>query len=272
MTKKLTPNVTTVSVGTEQTNEFKWARQVSDFVGTRHHELVLTGEQVMSGILRSIYENEIFDGFQAEVQSPLYNLVEHVHSMNKKKILTGYGADLLFGGVISADTSPDIVNKILNEQINRTKWTGEFSPYIANKFNIELEHPFWNSKLIAFAMSLDGNYKKNAAEVKVILREMAHMFKYLPDEITWRKKIGIHESTSIKGMFSTYLGAHADSNSYDLKNLFTYNIFKRLYEEKQPVQSIDLTQLAKASTSIFNNDLSISTRYIIKDCCKSITL
>ncbi|RNA01791.1 spore coat [Brachionus plicatilis] len=248
-------NLTTISVGTQYSNEFKWAKMVSDFVGTHHHELVLDDEKVINGIIRSSYENEIFDGFSAEVQSPLYNLMEYVKSLNGNKVLTGYGADLLFGGIIPLDTDVNLVNKILDEQIKRTRWTGEFSPFIGDKFGITVEHPFWNKNLISFAISLDGEYKKNAKEVKIILREMAQKFQYLPKDIVWRKKLGINEAASINHVFSKYLGLASEikKNDYRLKSLFIYNVFKEMFENKQPPESLDISAVAKKTSDHFNS-------------------
>jgi carbapenam-3-carboxylate synthase len=251
ITKKFASNLTTISVGTKYTNEFKWAKIVSDFVGTNHHELIIQDEQVINGIINSCFENEIFDGFSAEVQSPLYNLMQYVQKLNKNKVLTGYGADLLFGGIISQETDVNDVNKILIEQINRTKWTGEFSPFIAKKFNVDVEHPFWNSRLISYALSLDGSYKKNSKEVKLILREMASKFKYLPENVTWRKKVGINEAASINTIFSQFLGSKT-KNDYTFKNIFIYNIFKQVFYEKKNLNSLDIKDIALKSVNHFN--------------------
>lgn len=255
MTRPHVSNLTTISVGTQYSNEFKWAKIVSDFVGTRHHELLLDDEKVINGIIHSSYENEIFDGFSAEVQSPLYNLMEYVKGLNGKKVLTGYGADLLFGGIIPLNTDVNLINKILDEQIKRTRWTGEFSPFIGDKFGIDVEHPFWNKNLISFAISLDGEYKKNSNEVKIILREMAEKFNYLPKDIVWRKKLGINEAASINHVFSNYLGLASEikKNDYRLKNLFIYNVFRELFEQKQTINSLDIKAIAKKTSDHFNS-------------------
>jgi carbapenam-3-carboxylate synthase len=257
MSKKITPDLTTISVGTHLSDEFKWAKQVSDYVGTKHLELVLSNEQVLDGIINSIYENEIFDGFTAEVQSPLYNLIKYVKTNlnNNNQVLTGYGADLLFGGVIPLNTNTSEVNKILTQQINRTKWTGEFHPFISNKYDINLYHPFWTSNLINYALSLDGSFKKNDHEVKLILREMASQHKYLPDEIAWRKKIGVNEATSVNSVFSQYLGLDKHEKSYLSKSLFVYNLFKNLFEEKKDLNLIDTNDLIKVKSLPITNSM-----------------
>lgn len=228
----------TISMGTESSNEFAFASIVAKHVDSTHHELTLSDELVIEGIVSAIYENEIFDGLSAEIHAPLHHLYAYA-SRFAKKLITGYGADLLFGGTLSPTTAPSEVNPSLWQLIYRTRWTGEFSPFLAHKFNIQIEHPFWNVQLMRFALSLPPQHKVDGKEVKVALREFASKDRILPEEIVWRKKIGIHQASSINTIFSRFTGTDKIED-YSKKDDFAYHLFRLLFQERIPLQNINV--------------------------------
>ncbi|MCT8344621.1 hypothetical protein LG003_17700 [Photorhabdus kleinii] len=103
-------------------------------------------------------------------------------------MITGYGSDLLFGGILEPGKSYIEPNKILSEQVYRTKWTGEFSTHGAGNYGLNVYHPFWTNNLISLCHNLDPYFKIRDNEVKNILREYASSINILPKEIIWRKK------------------------------------------------------------------------------------
>ena len=238
----------TVSMGTALSNEFKWAKIVADHIGSVHHELLLSNEDIMHGIATSVYENEIFDGLSAEIHAPMPCLYDFMKSF-VVKLLTGYGADLLFGGTLPLDTSKNDVNQTLWNQILRTQWTGEFSPFLPSRYGITVEHPFWHRQLIEFATSLPAHMKLYNNEHKVILRSVGA--RYLPREIYMRPKIGIHQASSINKIFATFLGDDgASDNGYEKKDDFIYYLFQKLFNERLPLNSINLQQCVEEANSI----------------------
>ena len=70
------------------------------------------------------------------------------------------------------------------------------------------------------------------------MRELAHTRKYIPKEICYRQKIALEEATSINKLFSAYLntGKHSD---FDEKRIFTYFMFKEIFEHKKSLSDID---------------------------------
>jgi hypothetical protein len=153
------------------------------------------------------------------------------------KVLTGYGADLVLGGTLTHDTPLQDVNNLLQTQIYRTRWSGDFLPNVARNHGIEVHHPFWSAALIDFALAMPARHKLDPRDVKIALREVAS--SYLPEEIVWRKKIGIHQGSSVNSVFSRYLGLDTD-HDYPIKDDFVYSVFKGLFEERKRLEEIDI--------------------------------
>ena len=214
----------TYSIGSEESNEFQYSNIVAKHLNTSHQEFILSNKDILNGIAQSVYYNELFDGLSAEIQSGLFNLYQLDKGLSSAMI-TGYGADLLFGGVLDPSNPLETANKLLWQQIYRTRWTGEFSSFGALHYGVKIKHPFWNLKLISYCLNLDPALKIANGEVKTFIREYVHIQHLLPEVITWRKKIGIHEGSSKNKIFARIIGV--DSSDYEAKTLFTYQLYKK---------------------------------------------
>lgn len=234
------PKVKTWSIGTELSDEFTFAKMVSDALSTEHEVKILTEDDILSGVAEAIYYNEIFDGRSSEIQSGLFNIYK-LASSKVTSLLTGYGADLLFGGILNPDHSDPNPNAILAEEIYRTKWTGEFSSCGATKYNLNVYHPFWCNSMISLCEHLDPYFKCRNNEVKNILREYAENLKTLPAEIIRRKKIGIHEGSSVNHVFARAI--NTDVNNYQEKTKFSYSIYKAFLNGHLSIEDISSDKL-----------------------------
>lgn len=232
----------TYSIGTELSNEFEFSQQVADALGTRHQVRILSETDVINGIVESIYYNEIFDGLSAEIQSGLFN-VYRLAEGQVSCMLTGYGSDLLFGGIFKPGAYYENPNQLLSEQVYRTRWTGEFSTQGASHYGIDIRHSFWTHGLITLCHSLDPDYKIHNNKVKNILREYADSLQLLPKDIVWRKKIGIHESSALNKSFANVLGSMVDN--YLTKNRFTYRVYQAFLHGRLSIDDVMPSQLNK---------------------------
>ncbi|QPS57341.1 asparagine synthase family protein [Serratia plymuthica] len=239
--------VKTWSIGTELSNEFEFSKIVSDTLGTEHEVKILSEDEIISGVVKAIYHNEIFDGLSSEIQSGLFNVYELAQG-KVNSLLTGYGSDLLFGGILNPSESYQNPNSILSEQVYRTKWTGEFSTQGSKSYGLNVYHPFWNNNLISLCHNLDPNFKIRDNEVKNILREYTDSLNILPKEIVWRKKIGIHEGSSVNKSFANIIGTSV--NNYQEKTRFSYAIYKEFLTGRL---SIDEASPAKLRDIIKRN-------------------
>ncbi|SLM64939.1 MULTISPECIES: asparagine synthase family protein [Dickeya] len=235
-------HIKTWSIGTEISNEFEYSQMVADALGTEHHVKILTEADVINGVIEAIYHNEIFDGLSAEIQSGLFNVYRMAQN-NVSVMMTGYGSDLLFGGILKPGEKYVSPNKVLCEQVYRTRWTGEFVSHGAAHYGLQLNHPFWNNDLISLCRNLNPDYKIKDNEVKNILREYTEKLNLLPKEIVWRKKIGIHEGSSVNKSFANILGLHVDNYSH--KTRFTYRVYKSFLENTLSLENTTSDHLRK---------------------------
>ncbi|MEG4456892.1 asparagine synthetase B family protein [Microcoleus sp. N9_A1] len=216
-------DINTISIGSTTSNEYEFAQIVSRYVNTSHREVTLSDEQILQGAHEAIYYNEIFDGLSVEIQSSflcLYRLLKDKGG----RLVTGYGADLLFGGVLNPDCKVTSINSLLWSQVYRTRWTGEFSVFGSGHYGIEVNHPFWTTRMMGFALSLAPDLKVSLNKVKILLRECADEFKLLPNEIVWRKKIGIHQGSSINNIFASQIGV--EKHDYAAKTRYAYRKYQ----------------------------------------------
>ncbi len=245
------PELRTFSIGTEISNEFIFAEQVAKHLGTRHQEFLLSDGDVLTGLIESIYHNEIYDGLSAEIQAPLFALYRKTEGL-VDTLVTGYGSDLLFGGILPLQAPARDANLVLWEQVYRTRWTGEFSSFGACHYGLRIRHPFWSNRLIGFCLDLCASLKVSEDEVKIVLREYAANNDLLPKNIIWRKKIGIHEGSSVNSMFAKRLGTEV--SSYEFKSLFAYFIYREFLLHGQTPETIDPDDLMRRfETSIDRN-------------------
>jgi carbapenam-3-carboxylate synthase len=223
LASRLSPELQTFCIGTEVSAEFEYAETMARHVGSKHSAFLLSEDDVVDGIVRSIRFNEIYDGLSAEIQSSLFALYRRVEG-SVDTLVSGYGADLLFGGVVPPQSPTRAVNLGLWDQIYRTRWTGEFSPIGAGHHGIRVRHPFWSNRLLGFCLDLAPALKVSIDEVKLCLRAFASNRDTVPSEIARRKKIGIHEGSSVNTIFSGIVG----SNSYTAKNRFAYFAYRHM--------------------------------------------
>ncbi|MGA6580193.1 asparagine synthase C-terminal domain-containing protein, partial [Providencia sp. NPDC089923] len=156
-------------------------------------------------------------------------------------LLTGYGSDLLFGGILNPLKDYQNPNNILAEQVYRTKWTGEFSTHGANSYGLNVYHPFWNNGLISLCKNLNPDFKIRDQEVKNILREYTDNLHLIPKEIVWRKKIGIHEGSSVNQSFANIIGTSA--TNYQAKTRFSYAVYKEFLTGRLTIDEATPTKL-----------------------------
>ncbi|QMV15604.1 asparagine synthase family protein [Vibrio spartinae] len=237
-------NIYTYSIGTESFNEFPYAEIVSECLHTHHENKILDEKDIINGVIESIYYNEIFDGLSAEIQSGLFNVYKMANK-NSELLLTGYGSDLLFGGVINPSSQHD-PNQELSQLVYRTQWTSEFSTLGPRELGIDIRHPFWTRRLMSLCENMNHKLKIRDNENKYILRKYVDSFKKLPDEIVWRKKIGIHEGSAVNQSFANTLGVNV--NNYYEKNLFTYKMYQSLILGRINIHDYNLDEIKKIIT------------------------
>ena len=185
------PQLHSFAIGLEGSPDLSAAQKVADHIGTVHHEVHFTVEEGLNSIRDVIYHLETYDITTVRASTPMYLLARVIKSMGIKMVLSGEGADEIFGGYLYFHKAPN-AEAFHEETVRKLSKLHLYDCNRANKslaaFGIEGRVPFLDKEFMDVAMRLNPADKMcgNGKIEKHILRDtFAHM---LPDEVAWRQK------------------------------------------------------------------------------------
>jgi asparagine synthase (glutamine-hydrolysing) len=186
------PRLHSFAVGLEGSPDLVAAQKVADHIGTVHHEVHFTIQEGLDAIRDVIYHIETYDVTTVRASTPMYLLARVIRSMGIKMVLSGEGADEIFGGYLYFHKAPDA--KALHEEtVRKLDKLYLYDCLRANKslaaWGVEGRVPFLDKEFMDVAMRLNPVDKlsglKNRME-KWILRKAFESF--LPESVAWRQK------------------------------------------------------------------------------------
>ncbi|XP_061391717.1 uncharacterized protein LOC133327168 [Musca vetustissima] len=180
---------------------FKHARMVADYIGSDHTEVVFTVEECLDGVRDLIYHLESYDIATVRCSLPMFYLARYVKSTGMKMILSGEGADEIFGGYLYFFKAPTY-HEFHKEMVTRLDQLHVSDILRANKVTmskgLELRVPFLDTSFVDYVMSTRPEDKipgplncysdiQSHRMEKYILRK-AFESDYLPPAVLWRQK------------------------------------------------------------------------------------
>ncbi len=196
----------TWSLGTRVGDEFGQAAEQARHLRSLHHEEQLLDGDVLRLWRDVIFSNEIVDGMTAEIVLQLEALVQQVGG-RATDIATGYGADLLFGGMLRHEAYMKAVGvETTPALIARTWWTGELSPFYAWRHGVAVHPVFWSAAVIRAALALDPESHFDGRHEKVPLRQLAVARGWLTEPLAFRPKVGMTVGTAAYQLVAEQLG------------------------------------------------------------------
>ena len=185
------PQLHSFAVGLKGAPDLAAAKKVADYIGTVHHEINYTIEEGLDAIRDVIYYIETYDVTTVRASTPMYLLARVIKSMGIKMVLSGEGADEVFGGYLYFHKAPD-ARAFHEETVRKLGKLYMYDCLRANKslaaWGVEGRVPFLDKEFLDTAMRLNPEAKMCPGKTieKRILREaFADM---LPQEIAWRQK------------------------------------------------------------------------------------
>ena len=185
------PQLHSFSVGLPGSPDLKAARLVADKIGSIHHEINFTIQEGLDAIRDVIYHIETYDVTTVRASTPMYLMARVIKSMGIKMVLSGEGADEIFGGYLYFHKAPNS-EEFHKETVRKIDKLYQYDCLRANKslaaWGIEGRVPFLDKDFIDVAMQLNPNDKmitKDRME-KWVLRQAFE--SYLPKEVAWRQK------------------------------------------------------------------------------------
>ena len=250
------PRLHSFSVGLKDSPDMKYARKVAKHIGTVHHEIVFTIQEGFDAIKDVIYHLETFDITSIRAATPMYLMSRKIKSMGIKMVLSGEGADEVFGGYLYFHMAPSR-EEFHEETVRKLSMLSKYDCLRANKataaWGLEARVPFLDKEFLEYAMSFDPKYKMCPGKVleKKVLRDA---FKgYLPEEILYRQKEQFSDGVGYGWI--DYLKRYAEENITDRmmkdaarrfpdktpvsKEGYYYRmIFESLFSNKTAIQNI----------------------------------
>lgn len=185
------PQLHSFSVGLEGSPDLAAAQKVADHIGTVHHEIKFTIQEGLDAVRDVIYNLETYDITTIRASTPMYLMARVIKSMGIKMVLSGEGADELFGGYLYFHKAPND-KEFHEETVRKLSKLHMYDCLRANKslaaWGIEGRVPFLDKEFMDVAMRINPEDKMINGErmEKWVVRKAFE--KYLPESVAWRQK------------------------------------------------------------------------------------
>lgn len=186
------PQLHSFAVGLVGSPDLIAARKVADYIGTIHHEINFTVQEGLDAVRDVIYHVETYDVTTIRASTPMYLLSRVIKSMGVKMVLSGEGADEIFGGYLYFHKAPN-AEEFHKETVRKLEKLHMYDCLRANKslasWGVEGRVPFLDKEFMDVAMRLNPKDKMcglNGKMEKWILRKAFE--SYLPESVAWRQK------------------------------------------------------------------------------------
>jgi asparagine synthase (glutamine-hydrolysing) len=185
------PQLHSFSVGLEGSPDLAAARKVAEHIGTVHHEIKFTIQEGLDAIKDVIYHLETYDVTTVRASTPMFLMARAIKSLGIKMVLSGEGADELFGGYLYFHKAPS-AKDFHEETVRKLEKLHQYDCLRANKslaaWGIEGRVPFLDKEFIDVVMRLNPKDKMITKErmEKWVVRKAFE--EYLPESVAWRQK------------------------------------------------------------------------------------
>ncbi|WP_411031296.1 asparagine synthase B [Spongiimicrobium sp. 3-5] len=185
------PQLHSFSVGLEGSPDLAAAQKVADHIDTVHHEIKFTIREGLDAIKDVIYNLETYDITTVRASTPMYLMARVIKSMGIKMVLSGEGADELFGGYLYFHKAPS-PKDFHEETVRKLDKLHMYDCLRANKslaaWGIEGRVPFLDKEFMDVAMRINPKDKMINGErmEKWVIRKAFE--DYLPESVAWRQK------------------------------------------------------------------------------------
>ena len=185
------PQLHSFSVGLEDSPDLAAAKRVSEHIGSIHHEVIFTIQEGLDAIKDVIYHLETYDITTVRASTPMFLMARSIKSHGIKMVLSGEGADELFGGYLYFHKAPS-AEEFHKETVRKLEKLHQYDCLRANKslaaWGIEGRVPFLDKEFIDVAMRINPQDKminKDRMEKWVVRKAFEG---YLPKAVAWRQK------------------------------------------------------------------------------------
>jgi asparagine synthase (glutamine-hydrolysing) len=245
------PRLHSFAVGLEGSPDLAAARKAAEHIGTVHHGFEFTLQEGLDALDEVVYHLETYDVTTIRAATPMFLMARKIRAMGIKMVLSGEGADEIFGGYLYFHKAPD-ARAFHEETVRKLERLHQYDCLRANKamaaWGVEARVPFLDRDFLDVAMSINPRDKMTGPGriEKHVLREA--FADLLPEAIAWRQKeqfsdgVGYAWIDGVKDFTASQVSdkqmAHAAQrfplNPPDTKEAY---YFRRLFESHFPLRS-----------------------------------
>ncbi len=185
------PRLHSFCIGLEGSPDLAAARKVAAAIGTVHHEFVFTVQEGLDALRDVIYHIETYDVTSIRASTPMFLMMRRIKAMGIKMVLSGEGADEVFGGYLYFHKAPDS-REFHEETVRKLDSLYKYDCLRANKataaWGIEIRVPFLDREFLDVAMAFNPQ-EKMVGPGRMEKYPLRKAFEdHLPQEIVWRQK------------------------------------------------------------------------------------
>ncbi|XP_030372698.1 asparagine synthetase [glutamine-hydrolyzing] 2-like [Scaptodrosophila lebanonensis] len=255
----------TFSVGMHGSPDFKHARMVAQHIGSEHTEVAFAVDDCLDGVRDLIYHLESYDIATVRCSLPMFYLARYVKSTGIKMILSGEGADEIFGGYLYFHNAPNY-EEFHREMVTRCEQLHVSDILRANKVTmskgLELRVPFLDTSLVNYVMNIRPQDKipgplnefegKRSKRIEKFILRSAFANDYLPDAVLWRQKEQFSDGVGydLIDALPQFVARHvSDAQITEAAKRFPINppktkeayYYRTIFEEQYPGEAAALT-------------------------------
>ena len=226
----MSPMVDTYAVGLEGSVDLKWARRVSEYLGTRHHEVCLTEQQFLEAIDATIYQIESYDTTTVRASVGNYLVSKYIYdNTDNVVIFCGDMSDEIFGSYRGFTKAPSD-HDFARENVRMVRDVRYFDLLRSDKSisgaGLEARVPFADKTFLEFVMSLPPWMKRfgEGADYAIEKHLLRKAFgSLLPEDVMWRRKeafsdgVSGHERTWVQ-IIQEYVDKRVSDTEFTLAN------------------------------------------------------
>lgn len=215
------PSLHSFAIGLKGAPDLTAAQKVADQIGTIHHEVNFTVQEGLDALSDVIYHLETYDITTIRASTPMYLLARVIKSMGIKMVLSGEGADEIFGGYLYFHKAPN-EQAFHEETVRKLERLHNYDCLRANKslaaWGIEGRVPFLDPEFLDVAMSIHPKDKMITSDrmEKWVLRDAFQ--EYIPAEIAWRQKEQFSDGVGYSWIDSIHVYANEKISDEEMAN------------------------------------------------------
>ena len=260
------PQLHSFSVGLEGSPDLAAAKEVAKHIGTVHHEVKFTVQEGLDAVREVIYHLETYDITTIRASTPMYLMARAIKSLGIKMVLSGEGADELFGGYLYFHKAPN-AKEFHEETVRKLNKLHLYDCLRANKsmaaWGVECRVPFLDKDFLDVSMAINPKDKMIGSEKmeKWILRKAFE--NELPKNILWRQKEQFSDGVGYGWIdfLKEYVESNISDKEFNMRNkkfpintpktkeeYYYRNIFEEFYKSESAIKTVPSSKSVACST------------------------